>query len=92
MSHTLKQKQDFLVRAKRMQSQVEALLRAGLMKGAIALEVLQVMSAAPGAMNSLMSQLLEHISVTTSEIQSRNPPASNEAADEVIGMVKSHLK
>jgi DNA-binding FrmR family transcriptional regulator len=51
MSHTTKDKQKLVLRAKRIQGQVEALVRV-LTEDRDCSEVLQVMSAAGGAMNS----------------------------------------
>jgi DNA-binding FrmR family transcriptional regulator len=91
MSHTIKDKQKLVLRAKRIQGQVEALVRA-LTEERDCSEVLQVMSAARGAMNSLMAELLEgHI---RSHVLNGQKPTSQQAvaADEVIDMVKSYLK
>jgi FrmR/RcnR family transcriptional regulator, repressor of frmRAB operon len=92
MSHTIKQKQDLLLRAKRIQGQVEALVRA-LDEERDCAEVLHIMSAARGAMNSLMAELLEgHIREHV--LDGKQKPTSKQvlAADEVIEMVKSYLK
>jgi DNA-binding FrmR family transcriptional regulator len=58
MSHTIEDKQKLVLRAKRIQGQVEALVRA-LTEERDCSDVLQLMSAARGAMNSLMAELLE---------------------------------
>ena len=58
MSHTIKDKQELILRAKRIQGQVEALVRA-LSEERDCSDVLLLMSAARGAMNSLMAELLE---------------------------------
>lgn len=92
MSHTIQEKQNLILRAKRIQGQVEALVRA-LDEEHDCSDVLQLMSAARGAMNSLMSQLLEgHI--RSHVLNGKQKPTSRqlEAADEVIEMVKSYLK
>lgn len=92
MSHTVKDKRELLLRAKRIQGQVEALVRA-LTEERDCSEVLQVMSAARGAMNSLMAELLEgHI--RSHVLNGKQKPTSQQlgAADEVIDMVKSYLK
>jgi DNA-binding FrmR family transcriptional regulator len=92
MSHTTKDKQKLVLRAKRIQGQVEALVRV-LTEERDCSEVLQVMSAARGAMNSLMAELLEgHI--RSHVLDGRQKPTSQQAmaADEVIEMVKSYLK
>jgi DNA-binding FrmR family transcriptional regulator len=92
MSHTTKDKQKLILRAKRIQGQVEALVRV-LTEERDCSEVLQVLSAARGAMNSLMAELLEgHI--RSHVLNGRQKPTSQQAmaADEVIDMVKSYLK
>jgi len=92
MSHTIKDKQKLILRAKRIQGQVEALVRV-LTEERDCSEVLQVMSAARGAMNSLMAELLEgHI--RSHVLNGRQKPTSQQAmaADEVIEMIKSYLK
>jgi DNA-binding FrmR family transcriptional regulator len=92
MSHTIKQKQDLLLRAKRIQGQVDVLVRA-LDEERDCKEVLHVMSAARGAMNSLMAELLEgHIRQHV--LNGKQKPTIKQvlAADEVIEMVKSYLK
>ena len=92
MSHTIKDKKELLLRAKRIQGQVEALVRA-LTEERDCSGVLQLMSAARGAMNSLMAEILEgHIK--SHVLKGRQKPSSGQiaAADEVIAMVKSYLK
>ena len=92
MSHTINDKEKLILRAKRIQGQVQALVRA-LTEERDCSEVLQVMSATRGAMNSLMSELLEgHI--RSHVLNGKQKPTSQQvvAADEVIDMVKSYLK
>ena len=92
MGHTVRNKQQLISRAKRIQGQVGALVRA-LSEERDCSDVLQLMSAARGAMNSLMAELLEgHIREHV--LDSRRKPTQNQtlAADEVIAMVKSYLK
>ena len=92
MSHTIKQKQDLILRAKRIQGQVDALVRA-LEEERDCSEVLHIMSAARGAMNSLMSELLEgHVRDHVLNGKQRPTSKQVQAADEVIEMVKSYLK
>jgi DNA-binding FrmR family transcriptional regulator len=92
MSHTIKNKNELVLRAKRIQGQVEALVRA-LSEEKDCSEVLQLMSAARGAMNSLMAELLEgHIRSHVMDPKRRASAAQADAADEVINMVKAYLK
>jgi DNA-binding FrmR family transcriptional regulator len=92
MSHTIEDKQNLILRAKRIQGQVEALVRA-LTEERDCSEVLQLMRAARGAMNSLMAELLEgHIRDHVLNGKQKPTAEQRVAADEVIDMVKSYLK
>jgi len=92
MSHTIKEKQNLILRAKRIQGQVEALVRT-LDEERDCSEVLQIMSAARGAMNSLMAELLEgHIRNHVLNGKRKPTRQQTAAAEDVIGMVKSYLK
>ena len=92
MSHTIQDKQKLILRAKRIQGQVEALVRA-LTEEKDCSDVLQLMSAARGAMNSLMAELLEgHIRSHVLDTRRRPTQEQTLAANEVIAMVKSYLK
>lgn len=92
MSHTIEQKRNLVLRARRIQGQVEALVRA-LDEERDCSDVLQLMSAARGALNSLMAELLEG-HVRNHVLNGKQKPTSKQvaAADEVIDMVKSYLK
>jgi DNA-binding FrmR family transcriptional regulator len=92
MSHTIEHKRNLILRARRIQGQVEALVRA-LDEERDCSEVLQLMSAVRGAMNSLMAELLEG-HVRNHVLNGKQRPTSQQlsAADEVIEMVKSYLK
>ena len=92
MSHTIKDKKELLLRAKRIQGQMKALVRA-LHEERDCSDVLRLLSAASGAMNSLMAELLDgHI--RSHVLNGKQKPSSQQvaAADEVIAMVKSCLK
>ena len=92
MSHTIKNKTELILRAKRIQGQIEALVRA-LSDERDCSDVLQLMSAARGAMNSLMAELLEgHIRNHVLNGKQKPNAEQTAAADEVIAMVKSYLK
>jgi DNA-binding FrmR family transcriptional regulator len=92
MSHTIEDKQKLILRAKRIQGQVGALVRA-LTEERDCSDVLQLVSAARGAINSLMAELLEgHIK--SHVLNGKHRPTAQQvvAADEVIDMVKAYLK
>lgn len=80
------------MRTRRIAGQVQALLRA-LDEERECSEVLQLMSAARGAMNSLMVELLEgHVRDHVLSAGKRATRQQAAAADEVIEIVKSYLR
>jgi DNA-binding FrmR family transcriptional regulator len=92
MSHTIKNKQKLILRSKRIRGQFEALERV-LDQGGDCSEVLQIISAARGAVNSLMTELLEgHIRHHVLDPKRRPNSEQTHAADEVIDMVKTYLR
>jgi DNA-binding FrmR family transcriptional regulator len=88
MSHTSREKLDLVNRTKRIVGQLESVLR-GLNEDAHCADVLQRLAAARGAINSIMAELIEdHIH----NHMPRNSKSSEEAAEDVIEIVKSYLK
>ena len=88
MSHTSRQKLDLVNRTKKVVGQLEAVQRA-LEEDAACADVLQRLSAARGAINSLMGELMEdHIR----NHMPRKSKSSEEAADDVIQIVRTYLK
>jgi len=88
MSHLAREKLDLVNRAKKVIGQLESVLR-GLNDDDSCAEVLQRLSAARGAINSLMAELMEdHIR----NHMPRNSKSSEEAADDVIQIVRTYLK
>ena len=91
MSHTVRGKEKLLNRARRIRGQVEALERA--LEGERECgEVLRLIAAARGALDSLMAEVLEgHIREhATSDHTNRAEALS--AADELIDLVRAYLK
>jgi len=88
MPHLTREKLDLVNRTKKVIGQLESVLR-GLNDDDSCAEVLQRLSAARGAINSLMAELMEdHIR----NHMPRNSKSSEEAADDVIQIVRSYLK
>lgn len=88
MSHTIRQKEKLLKRVRRIRGQVEAVERA-LEGQKDCSEILHAISAARGAMNSLMSEVLEdhirhHVGTNGSSV--------NRDVEDVIEVVRSYLK
>ena len=88
MSHKSREKLDLVNRSKKVIGQLESVLRA-LNEDDPCAEVLQRLSTARGAINSLMAELMEdHIR----NHMPRNSKSSEEAADDVIQIVRTYLK
>ena len=88
MSHISREKLDLVNRTKKVIGQLESVLRA-LNADDPCAEVLQRLSAARGAINSLMAELMEdHIL----HHMPRKTKASAEAAQDMIEIVRTYLK
>jgi DNA-binding FrmR family transcriptional regulator len=88
MSHTSREKLELLNRTKKIVGQLEAVERA-LDEDEPCAGVLQRLAAARGAINSLMGELLEdHIRNHLPQ----NSKSAEEAAEDVIGVVRTYLK
>jgi DNA-binding FrmR family transcriptional regulator len=88
MSHLSREKLDLVARTKKVIGQLESVLR-GLHADENCSDVLQRLAAARGAINSLMGELLEdHIR----HHLPRNSKSSEEAANDVIEIVRTYLK
>lgn len=93
MPSTPQEKKRVLTRTRRIRGQLEALERA-LDSGAECAPVLQQIAAIRGAVNGLMSQVLEsHI---REELGDRDDtaapgPRRDERIDEVVGLLRSYL-
>jgi DNA-binding FrmR family transcriptional regulator len=88
MSHLSREKLNLVSRTKKVIGQLESVLR-GLNEDEQCADILQRLAAARGAINSLMGELLEdHIR----NHMPRNSKSSEEAADDVIEIVRTYLK
>jgi DNA-binding FrmR family transcriptional regulator len=88
MSHTSREKLDLINRTKKVIGQLESVLRA-LNEDAGCADVLQRLAAARGAINSLMAELMEdHIR----NHMPRKTKSSEDAADDLIEIVRTYLK
>ena len=88
MSHLSREKFDLVSRTKKVIGQLESVLR-GLNEDEQCADILQRLAAARGSINSLMGELLEdHIR----NHMPRKSKSSEEAADDVIEIVRTYLK
>jgi DNA-binding FrmR family transcriptional regulator len=92
MSHTIREKKKLLNRVRRVRGQVEALERAiDEEKGCG--DVLHLIVAARGAMNSLMAEIIEdHIRMHVVDPASERNSAKAKGAEELIDIVQAYLK
>lgn len=88
MSHLSRKKLDLVNRTKKIIGQLESVLR-GLTDDDQCADILQRLSAARGAINSLMGELMEdHIR----NHMPRRDKTSQEAANDLIEIVRTYLK
>jgi len=88
MSHLDREKLDLVTRTKKVIGQLESAQRA-IEEDAHCADILQRLAAARGAINSLMGELMEdHIR----NHMPRKSKSSEEAADDLIEIVRTYLK
>ena len=88
MTRTSREKSDLINRTKKVVGQLEGVLRA-LNQDEACQDVLQRLAAARGAINSLMAELMEdHIR----HHMQRKSKSTEEAAEDIIQIVRSYLK
>ena len=88
MSHLTREKLDLVTRTKKVIGQLESAQRA-LEDDAHCADILQRLAAARGSINSLMGELMEdHIR----DHMPRQTKSAEEAADDLIELVRTYLK
>ncbi len=92
MSHTVHEKAKLLARVRRIRGQVEALERAlEAEKGCT--EVLQQIAAIRGAMNGLMTEVIEeHVLTHIASPSVTSQSEREKGAEELIDVVRAYLK
>jgi DNA-binding FrmR family transcriptional regulator len=92
MAHTLREKEKLTLRVRRIRGQIDAVERA-LDEGKDCGDILQLITAARGAMNGLMAELLEdHIRFHVLDPSRKTTSEQAIAADELMEIVRSYLK
>jgi DNA-binding FrmR family transcriptional regulator len=92
MAHTLKEKEKLKLRVRRIRGQIDAMERA-LEEEKECGDILQLITAARGAMNGLMAELLEdHVKFHVLDPGRKPTSAQAIAAEELIDIVRSYLK
>nr|WP_295745059.1 metal/formaldehyde-sensitive transcriptional repressor [uncultured Acidocella sp.] len=91
MAHTIREKTKLLNRVRRIRGQMEAIERA-LEEERGCAAVLQLIAGARGAINGLMSEVVEdHILMHVAD-QALTQSQRNEGAGELIDVVRAYLK
>lgn len=91
MAHTLKNKKSLLTRVRRIKGQATS-LETALESGEECLKVLQQVAAVRGAINGLMSELLEgHIREHLMN-EEATPQERSEDLEEIVAVIRSYLK
>jgi DNA-binding FrmR family transcriptional regulator len=92
MGHTVREKSKLLARVRRIRGQVEALERAlEAEKGCT--EVLQQIAAVRGAMNGLMTEVIEdHVLTHVVDPSISSDAERAKGAEELIEVVRAYLK
>jgi len=92
MVHSVTEKQKLLNRVRRLRGQVEALERA-LDAEAGCADVMQLLTAARGAINGLMAEVVEdHIRMHMVDPDRKPTAGEAEAAEELVSVLHSYIK
>jgi DNA-binding FrmR family transcriptional regulator len=93
MPHTVREKEKQILRIRRIRGQIEALERALTSEEVECSDVLQLITAARGALNGLMAELVED-HVRFHVLDPKQKPTSEQAlaADELVDIIRSYLK
>ena len=92
MAHTIREKRKLLSRVRRIRGQIEAVERA-LEGEKECADVLQLISSVRGAVNGLMSEVLEeHIRAHVVHPERERNPQRAQGARELIEVVRTYLK
>jgi DNA-binding FrmR family transcriptional regulator len=92
MSHTVREKQKLLNRARRIRGQAEAIVRA-LEQEKGCEQVMHLIAGCRGAINGLLAEVVEEHIRTHLVDPDKDPKALNiDAADQLIAVVHSYFK
>ncbi|GHD58658.1 metal/formaldehyde-sensitive transcriptional repressor [Jeongeupia chitinilytica] len=91
MSHTIRDRKQLLTRVRRIRGQAEAIERA-LEQGSECTAILQQIAAIRGAVNGLMTQVLEgHMREHLGDVDA-TPAQREQDLEQVLGVLRSYLK
>jgi DNA-binding FrmR family transcriptional regulator len=93
MVHTVREKEKQILRVRRIRGQIEALERALTNEDVECSDVLQLITAARGALNGLMAELVEdHVRFHVLDPKQKPTSEQTLAADELVDIIRSYLK
>jgi DNA-binding FrmR family transcriptional regulator len=90
--HTVREREKLIARVRRIRGQIEGIERAIVdEKGCY--DVLQTVTAARGALNSLVAEMIEdHVRYHVLDPEQKPSPKRARAADELIDIVRAYVK
>jgi FrmR/RcnR family transcriptional regulator, repressor of frmRAB operon len=92
MSHTIREKNKLLARVRRIRGQVEAIERA-LEKEAGCEQVMHLLASTRAAMAGLTAEVVEdHVRTHLLDSEKRPGTAKQEAAEQLLSVVRSYLR
>jgi len=92
MTHAVVEKQKLLNRVRRLRGQVDALERA-LETEESCTQIMRLLTAARGAMNGMMAEVVEdHIQMHMMDANRKPSRDEIEAADELVDVLRSYIK
>ncbi|MES2291780.1 MAG: metal/formaldehyde-sensitive transcriptional repressor [Pseudomonadota bacterium] len=92
MTHTIHEKQKLLNRVRRLRGQIDAVERALEVEDSCT-QVMRLLTAARGAINGMMAEVVEdHIQMHMMEANRKPTRTEIEAADELVEVLRSYIK
>jgi DNA-binding FrmR family transcriptional regulator len=90
--HTTREKEKLIARVRRIRGQIEAVERA-IVEGKGCSDVLQTVTAARGALNSLVAEMIEdHVRFHVLDPEEKVSAKRARAADELVDIVRAYVK
>jgi DNA-binding FrmR family transcriptional regulator len=90
--HTTREREKLIARVRRIRGQIEAVERA-IVEERGCYDVLQTVTAARGALNSLVAEMIEdHVRFHVLDPEEKVSPRRARAADELVDIVRAYVK
>jgi DNA-binding FrmR family transcriptional regulator len=90
--HTAREREKLIARVRRIRGQIESVERA-IVEEKGCYEVLQTVTAARGALNGLVAEMIEdHVRYHVLDPEEKVSPKRSRAADELVDIVRAYVK